>query len=776
MTSNRSPLTWHALITALFLFNISSTVSAQNWAEVNSSDGSTAAARHESAAVEFNGMIYLFGGRHIRPVNRYNPDTNIWEIVVQAPLEMHHIQPVVYDGKIYIIGALACCFPREPVIADIHVFDPADNSWSTQGAMPTDRARGAAGTVIYNNKIYVMGGNTLGHDGGAVAWFDEYDPATGQWRILADSPNARDHYSAGVIGNKFIAAGGRQTNRSIANTVAATDIYNFDTETWSSAADEIPTQRAGTMAVVYDDQLYVMGGESGAGFNAHKEVEVFNPATGGWSILANMLVGRHAGGAVLLGSQLHVMAGSTTIGAAGETGQHESIDLALAQTTPYTSTLASRDTDLDGLTDYTEITIHLTNPNLADTDGDGITDGAEVNEHSTNPLNTDSDNDTLTDGDEILVHLSNPTLADSDADGLSDPDELSIHQTSPVSPDTDNDTISDGDEITVYQSNPNAADSDGDGVSDGDEVTLGSSLVNIDEDNDGLINSADGVTDSDGDGIPNYRDRDSDNDGISDLRENGFSDVNLNGQLDTAEEIAAVENANVQQQQAPENGADTEVSASAPTTTGLQLLDSSETVAETPAAPQTLLNEAADEDLDGIPNYLDLDSDQDGIPDLVESSGEYATIRSVISYDAAADADLDGLIDSSLANEILDTDADMTPDYLDLDSDGDGVNDVIEFGGTELDLDADGRIDAEFAISAKGIFESPQLSAAVPDRDKDNIPDVIDSVNNSNGVFGCSIAPASGQSSSDPLFPAIILTALSLLWLRRTRSECQSTS
>lgn len=842
---NSSPKHYaHSLLTVfLCLFSVAAT--AQDWSPVTTFDGSNATARHESASVEYNGMIYLFGGRGERPVERYDPATNTWEIIALAPLELHHFQPILYSGKIYIVGALACCYPREPTVTDVHVFDPADSSWSTAGTMPVGRERGAAGTVLRNGKIYLIGGNTLGHDGGAVPWFDEFDPATGQWTVLPDAPNARDHFHAGVIGSKLIAAGGRQSARSVGNTVAATDVYDFNTGSWTSEAD-IPTVRAGTMAAVFGNRLFVIGGESAAAYEAHKEVEVFDPSAGNWQALTDMLDPRHAGGATLIGDQLHVMAGSTTRGAAGETNVHESIDLSQAQTTDINPPPAIVDSDGDGLSDDDENNIYNTNPNNADTDADGINDsdelnvsntdpldadtdgdgiedkdeidsnldptnsdtdgdglsdgdevqvhftaadnpdsdadgvadGAEVNDYSTDPLNTDSDNDSISDGDEILVHLSNPNLADSDADGLSDSDEINTHQTSPTSADSDSDglsdidelnvyltnptaadsdgdSVSDGDEVTVHQSNPNAADSDGDGISDGDELGLGSSLTNLDDDNDGLTNSAEGTADTDADGIPNYRDRDSDNDGIPDLLESGFTDVNQNGQLDTAAEIAAAE-----------DNAEEETETTEDTVDG----SSGQSVSRSAQATSThnLLDQAPDADGDGIPNFLDLDSDQDTIPDRVEGSGNYDSMASTFSYNQADDADLDGQLDITLTTIAADTDSDGVANFLDLDSDDDGVNDITEFGATDYDLDLDGRVDSGLTLNSHGLFENPELAAAVPDEDGDNIPDVIDSEYTRKNLLGCTIG-----TPSDPMFPMIVLTAFALLWLRRNNRTSQ---
>ena len=55
----------------------------------------------------------------------------------------------------------------------------------------------------------------------------------------------------------------------------------------------------------------------------------------------------------------------------------------------YPAVAAIKDTDLDGLSDRSEIDIYHTNPNLFDTDGDGASDGQEILD-GTNPLDPKS--------------------------------------------------------------------------------------------------------------------------------------------------------------------------------------------------------------------------------------------------------------------------------------------------------------------------------------------------------------------------------------------------
>ncbi len=87
-----------------------------------------------------------------------------------------------------------------------------------------------------------------------------------------------------------------------------------------------------------------------------------------------------------------------------------------------------------------------------------------------------------------------------------------------------------------------------------------------------------------------------------------------------------------------------------------------------------------DNDNDGVPNRLDLDSDNDGIPDNIEA-------QTTLGYMApSSDNNNNGLADNyesgaTLGLTPVDTDGDGTPDYLDADSDNDGITDFRETGG-----------------------------------------------------------------------------------------------
>lgn len=132
----------------------------------------------------------------------------------------------------------------------------------------------------------------------------------------------------------------------------------------------------------------------------------------------------------------------------------------------------------------------------------------------------------------------------------------------------------------------------------------------------------------------------------------------------------------------------------------------------------------SDMDFDGFPNYLDIDSDNDGIVDNIEGQPEGNYIEPLWTdtngngWDDAYDPD-------SAGNyfEMTDTDSDGFPDFIDLDSDDDGVDDLIEgydanFDGiadevpSELDSDNDGLDDAFDTVDGWSIPNNPTGSDA----------------------------------------------------------------
>lgn len=291
---------------------------------------SEASARHENSFVECDDKFYLIGGRGERPVDEYDPKTNSWKAIAQAPLEISHFQAIAFEKEIWIIGAFTGNYPHETPIEDILIFNPAKKEWRNGPKIPEDRLRGSAGVALYQDKIYLAGGIIDGHYEGFVPWLDELDPKTGEWSILPDAPHARDHISAAIVNDKLYLAGGRTSHAAIGKvletTVAAVDYYDFKTDTWNTIESEIPTPRAGNSNLGIGNYLIVLNGESASQVSAHAEVEVLDTKTGKWSSLPDLGQGRHGTGVVFYDGKIWVAAGSENRGGGPETSLLEVLE------------------------------------------------------------------------------------------------------------------------------------------------------------------------------------------------------------------------------------------------------------------------------------------------------------------------------------------------------------------------------------------------------------------------------------------------------------------
>jgi hypothetical protein len=279
--------------------------------------------------------------------------------------------------------------------------------------------------------------------------------------------------------------------------------------------------------------------------------------------------------------------------------------------------------------------------------------------------------------------------------------------------------------------------------------------------------------DADGDGIVDAEDADSDGDGIADVVENRgkalSTDRNSNGVPDykDARVVACTD--------------------SAP----------ADDVCDT-------LPKEYDDDGDGVPNHLDLDSDNDGIPDLWEMGQARLDVNRDGRIDTMVDTNQDGLDDRFdaklrptplLGN--LDSDQDGTLDAYDLDSDNDGGSDMLET--EQADVNKDGRVDiAKGDLDRDGIVDALDVedngppTAQLVDSDDDGIPDFQDALDNRAGPVPGEAEPAR-PTGNTPMTPdtvrgctcsstkdtrtnaaPLMTAALVLVWLRRNRKKARA--
>lgn len=293
------------------------TCCTDSWIDKNEDESYTA--RHECSFVQAGDKFVIFGGREsAQKLEMYDYKLNTWSVGGSSPKEFNHFQATAHKGFIWIIGSFRTNkFPREIPADTVWLYHIPSQKWIAGPEIPSDRRRGGAGLVVQNDKFYVVAGNTIGHDGGYINWFDEYDPKTNTWTKLDNAPQARDHFHAAVMGNKLYAAGGRHSGGEggvFTPCLPIVDVYDFETKKWDQLKAELPTPRAAPGIAVFNDELFVMGGEGAEKGPAYKIVETYNPETGQWTKKADMTYSRHGTQAIVSGNGIYLAAGSPTRG------------------------------------------------------------------------------------------------------------------------------------------------------------------------------------------------------------------------------------------------------------------------------------------------------------------------------------------------------------------------------------------------------------------------------------------------------------------------------
>ena len=269
---------------------------------------------------------------------------------------------------------------------------------------------------------------------------------------------------------------------------------------------------------------------------------------------------------------------------------------------------------------------------------------------------------------------------------------------------------SNGDISTATVSIEVLVDTDGDHVAD---------IYDIDDDNDGIIDTAEPAIDSDGDGIIDSLDLDSDSDGLPD---------NIEAQL-----------------------TDSYIAPSGIDSDGNGLDDIYESV---PGAGEGLT--PVNTDGTDQPDYLDADSDNDNVPDSIE--GHDTNHNGMIDVGEAtalnSDTDFDGIDDGYEGSNINDgyvpndeilnpsqdlpnTDGMDDVDFRDTDDDGDGIATIdedINASGDPFDDDSDNDLQPNYLDIDDDNDGILTLIEGLSDSDYDNIPDYLDIDSDGDGI------------------------------------------
>ncbi len=175
--------------------------------------------RGSGGATLYKDKIYIFGGEtdghwdgNVAWLDAYDLRTKKWTVLADAPHARDHVSVVIKDDKLYAAGGRRTNTKTNNVInikeASVDVYDIKSNTWITlppSSNIPTQRA--GAATVLYNNQIILMGGESDAQVP-AHSETESFDIKTFKWTKLSNMNQGRHGTGAVIFKNKIYIAGG----------------------------------------------------------------------------------------------------------------------------------------------------------------------------------------------------------------------------------------------------------------------------------------------------------------------------------------------------------------------------------------------------------------------------------------------------------------------------------------------------------------------------------------------------------------------------------------
>lgn len=236
----------------------------------------------------------------------YDIASDTWSLGADVPLDGGSSEGagISHGGIFYSIGG------RNGYENRILAYDRETDTWNTGLAnMSTNRTGLAVARV--GNFLYAIGGRTAGGSpcgGNETDSVERYNVQTDTWETVASLPSPRSDLAAATVGHKIYVFGG--CTSAPVTTLNDVDVYDPNTDTWSSEPADMPTARAAMYAVAMKGgTVYVIGGWDGVGTGLDVN-EAYKAAMDTWTIdLPPMPTGRAETGAADHNGKIYIVGG-----------------------------------------------------------------------------------------------------------------------------------------------------------------------------------------------------------------------------------------------------------------------------------------------------------------------------------------------------------------------------------------------------------------------------------------------------------------------------------
>lgn len=222
----------------------------------------------------------------------------VQELAMASP-RANHAAAELTDGRVLICGGTVNGNVGG-VLASAEIFDPATQNFSPTGSMSVARM-GQTATVLRDGRVLIVGGQRNIGFRTALASAEIYDPATGAFINTAPMSVAREGHTATLLRDGRVLVAGGSSNGTV--TIDSAEIYDPSAGRWISAGHMTVPREAQVAVLLRSGKVLLAGGGRGGmpgGYISYQNAEIFDPATGRFTAIADHMRSDRVGAAAVL--------------------------------------------------------------------------------------------------------------------------------------------------------------------------------------------------------------------------------------------------------------------------------------------------------------------------------------------------------------------------------------------------------------------------------------------------------------------------------------------